>query len=151
VKLFFLFFFNFNIINIYIGHLSRTLSYRQNTCIIWLLKGETVISTIYAIDWKDISILTTFSGKMSVLWIFPLRYNNYINISQYYQTQQVKLTWHSIQMEVTDADSCHKSFRELDMFSIVDTTLGVETRAKHSSTPKLVSTIENISRSLNNT
>ena len=48
-------------------------------------------------------------------------------------------------------DSCHKSFRELDMFSIVDTNLGAETRATHSSTPKFVSTIENMSRSLNNT
>jgi hypothetical protein len=44
-------------------------------------------------------------------------------------------------------DSCHKSFKERDMFS----NFGAETRATHSSTPKFVSTIENMSRSLNNT
>jgi hypothetical protein len=50
-----------------------------------------------------------------------------------------------IQMEVRNADYKlidHKSFRELDIFSIVDTNL---------STPKFDSTLENMSRSLNNT
>jgi hypothetical protein len=67
-------------------------------------------------------------------------------ISETYMTLLFRWKWQKLIL----IDLCHKSFRELDMFSIVDTK-GAETRAMHSSTPKFVSTIENMSRSLNNT